>query len=771
MKKTYDDRLWYRQEAYAWNEALPLGNGRLGAMVYGGARLERLSLNEDSLWSGAPGVYERDEAPKYWAEARELTAQGKYAQAQEMLETHCTGLWSQLYLALGEADIAFSHAGEISGYSRELDMSRGVHTVSYTAEGVCFTRESFVSFPDQVIVYRVTADKPGKITADISLRNALDAVCRTRGGYIEFEGNCPCVKWTKGEGQGNGGRREYSSAPDAQGMRFYCRLGVKRRGGRMEAAGAGLRVINADELTLVIGARTSYNGWDKHPVTQGAACVAPCVKEVEKALATEYEELKRRHEDDFSSLYGRCALDLGEGPLTREPTDERLYGHENGVKDNSIYALYFNFGRYLTISGSRPGTQPMNLQGIWNSSILPPWNCNYTININTEMNYWPTLAVNLAECLEPMVRLNKEVCESGKRTAKLYYGLEGSCAHHNTDAWRLTTPVGASCRGCAGFAAWPMGGAWLMRALWEKYEYTEDLDYLRDEAYPVILENARFLNGLAAQDEAGKWIISPATSPENAFRLDGKALAVARWTTMSQEIAWDVFSIFLKASQLLGKDEDLAREIRPKLEDLRLPGTGGFGELLEWNENFEEWDVHHRHMSHMYGLHPGRRITPEKTPRLAEACRVSLERRGDESTGWAMGWRINMWARLRDGNRALKLLDNQLMTADARNPEVSYASGTRSGGTYLNLFDAHPPFQIDGNFGALAGICEMLVDTDDDGRVIPLPALPDSWRKGAVNGLRVRGGRTVDIEWDMGNGISLTVHEKDGSVSVTRRDF
>ncbi|MBR5258120.1 MAG: glycoside hydrolase family 95 protein, partial [Clostridia bacterium] len=338
-------------------------------------------------------------------------------------------------------------------------------------------------------------------------------------------------------------------------------------------------------------------------------------------------------------------------------------------------------------------------------------------------------------------------------------------------AWRLTTPVGASCRGCAGFAAWPMGGAWLMRAVWEKYEYTEDLDYLRDEAYPVILENARFLNGLAAQDEAGKWIISPATSPENAFRLDGKALAVARWTTMSQEIAWDVFSIFLKASQLLGKDEALAREIRPKLEDLRLPGTGRFGELLEWNENFEEWDVHHRHMSHMYGLHPGRRITPEKTPRLAEACRVSLERRGDESTGWAMGWRINMWARLRDGNRALKLLDNQLMTADARNPEVSYASGTRSGGTYLNLFDAHPPFQIDGNFGALAGICEMLVDTDDDGRVIPLPALPDSWRKGAVNGLRVRGGRTVDIEWDRDKGISLTVREKDGSVSVTRRDF
>ena len=771
MRSDYNDRLWYRQEACNWNEALPLGNGRLGAMLYGGARLERLSLNEDSLWSGGPGFYPQEEAPKYWAEARELTAQGKYIQAQELLEQHCTGLWSQMYLALGEADIAFSHAGEISDYSRELDMARGVHTVSYTAEGVRFTREAFVSFPDQVIVCRVTADKPGRISADVSLRSALDAANHVREDYIDFEGCCPTVKWIYGDGQRSDARMEYSASPDYQGMRFYCRLAVKRLGGRAEAAGAGIRVTNADELVIVIGARTSYNGWDKHPVLQGKPYVAPCAEDVEKALAADYSELLRRHEEDFASLYERCRLDLGDGPLTREPTDERLYGHENGVKDNSIYALYFNFGRYLTISGSRPGTQPMNLQGIWNSSVRPPWNCNYTININTEMNYWPTLAANLAECLEPMERLIKEVCESGKRTSKVYYGLEGSCAHHNTDAWRLTTPVGAKCHGCSSFASWPMGEAWLLRAIWEKYEYLDDIEYLRNEAYPVIRENARFLSGMATRDEEGKWIISPATSPENVFRLNGVMAIVARWTTMTQEIAWDVFNMFLKASKLLGTDAELADEIQSKFENLRLPGTGRYGELLEWNENFEEWDVHHRHMSHMYGLHPGQRITPEKTPDLARACRVSMERRGDESTGWAMGWRINMWARLKDGDHALKLLDNQLLTTDGRNPEVSYASGTRSGGTYLNLFDAHPPFQIDGNFGALSGICEMLVTTGDDGKVIPLPALPESWKKGSVHGLRVKGGRTVDIEWDRDNDIVLTVHGKDGIVTVTRKEF
>ncbi|MBO7384907.1 MAG: glycoside hydrolase family 95 protein, partial [Clostridia bacterium] len=764
-------RLWYRQEACNWNEALPLGNGRLGAMVYGGARLERLSLNEDSLWSGYPGFYAQADAPKCWAEARELTAQGKYAQAQELLEQHCTGLWSQMYLALGEADMAFSHAGEISGYTRTLDMSRGVHTVSYTAEGIRFTRETFVSFPDQAIVYRATADKPGSISADVSLRSSLDAVCRTRDNRIEFEGSCPSVWWIYNDFQRSDAKMEYSSSPDTRGMGFCCRLAVKRTGGRIEAAGAGLRISNSDELIIVIGARTSFNGWDKHPVTRGRPYIAPCAQDVENALAADYPELLNRHEEDFASLYGRCRLDLGEGPLTHEPTDGRLYGHENGIRDNSIYALYFNFGRYLTISGSRPGTQPMNLQGISNASVRPPWNCNYTININTEMNYWPTLAANLTECLEPMERLVKEVCESGKRTAKVYYGLEGSCAHHNTDAWRLTTPVGAKCSGTASFATWPMGEAWLMRAVWEKYEYLDDIDYLRNEAYPVIRENARFMNGLATQDEEGKWILSPATSPENVFRLDGRAVSVSRWSTMTQELAYDVFGIFLKASELLGADEDLAKEIRPKLKDLRLPGTGRYGELLEWNENFEEWDVHHRHMSHMYGLHPGRRITPEKAPDLARACRISLERRGDESTGWAMGWRINMWARLKDGDHALKLLDNQLLTTDGRNPEVSYATGSRSGGTYLNLFDAHPPFQIDGNFGALSGICEMLVTTGEDGTVIPLPALPESWKKGSVHGLRVRGARTVDIEWDRDNDIVLTVHGKDGSLTVTRKAF
>ena len=482
MKNDGANVLWYRQGALSWNEALPLGNGRLGAMVYGGAADERICLNDDSLWSGKPGFCDRPGAQEALARAQALVRERRFPEAQQELEQNFTGLWSQVYLALGEIDLTMRHAGAVQNHTRALDLSTGVHTVEYDCDGAHFRREALVSQPDQALAVRLTADRPGALTFDVRLCPALNACCEISENTLSFRGHCPSYVWHYGEPQEPRGKMVYGETDADRGMGFFAELRVLAEGGRVVQQGGSLRVQGADAATLLFNARTSFNGWNRHPVLEGRPYVEPCREELDRAAAQSFDALKARHAADHSALYDRVSLELGGGDERLLPTDERLYRHENGQSDPALYALYFNFARYLTIAASREGTQAMNLQGIWNDSVQPPWNCNYTLNINTEMNYWPTLMVDLPECHEPLLRLISELAESGARTAERWYGAPGFVAHHNTDLWRMSTPVGAQTPGCAQFAFWPMSSGWLMRSLWEHWEYTRDEAFLRETA-------------------------------------------------------------------------------------------------------------------------------------------------------------------------------------------------------------------------------------------------------------------------------------------------